>query len=153
MIFSLIFISGNLYVKNSEVIFKRTMNTILNNTDIETETDIKTLVDEFYKKVIIDPEIGMIFTEVVRLSWEKHIPVMYSFWNSILLGADTYTGNPMIKHIELNKIYPLSREHFERWLLLWEETVNENFSGVMADQAVTRAKNIASIMQSKIRSQ
>jgi len=34
--------------------------------------------------------------------------------------------------------------------LLWEETVNDNFSGTMADQAINRAKNIASIIQSKI---
>ncbi|MCB0729026.1 MAG: group III truncated hemoglobin, partial [Ignavibacteriae bacterium] len=111
---------------------------------------IKLLVDRFYEKVIIDPVIGMIFTEVVELSWEKHIPVMYSFWNSILFGANTYTGNPMIKHIELNKMFPLKTDHFERWLLLWEETVYENFSGEIADQAVSRAGNIASIMQTKI---
>lgn len=129
------------------------MNTIIKNKDLKTESDIKILLDKFYVKVIADPVIGVIFTEVVKLSWDKHMPVMYSFWNSILLGSNSYTGNPMIKHIELNKVFPLNQEHFERWLLLWEETVNENFSGTMADQAVSRAKNIASIMQSKIRIQ
>jgi len=47
--------------------------------DISTEADIKLLIDEFYKKVIDDSTIGFIFTEVVQLSWEHHIPVMYSF--------------------------------------------------------------------------
>lgn len=126
------------------------MNTLIKNKDLKTESDIKILLDKFYVKVIADPVIGKIFTEVIKLSWDKHMPVMYSFWNSILLGANSYTGNPMTKHIELNNIYPLTTDHFERWLLLWEETVNENFSGTMADQAISRAKNIASIMQSKI---
>jgi len=120
------------------------------NKDLKTESDIKVLIDSFYDKVITDPEIGMIFNDIAEVSWEKHLPVMYSFWSSILLGSNSYSGNPMIKHLELNKIFPLNEKHFARWLLLWEETVNDNFSGTIADQAVNRAKNIASIMQSKI---
>jgi hemoglobin len=96
--------------------------------------------------------IGFIFTEVVELSWEKHIPVMYSFWYSILFGKTTYNGNPMFKHIELNKKTELTKEHFERWIELWNETVKENFEGEKADEAVQRAQNIASIMQSKLKS-
>ena len=118
--------------------------------DILSESDVKHLVDEFYKKVLIDPIIGFIFTEVIALSWQKHIPIMYSFWNSILLGSNTYTGNPMIKHIKLNQKEFLKKEHFNRWLMLWEGTVNENFSGPKADEAISRAKNIAGIMQYKI---
>ena len=54
---------------------------------------------------------------------------MVSFWETILLGTITYKGNPMIKHIELNKLSPLKQSHFERWLTLWEETINESFTG------------------------
>lgn len=118
--------------------------------DITTEEDIKLLVDSFYKKVIPDKSIGFIFTEVVKLSWEKHIPVMYSFWSSILLGTNSYRNNPMIKHLELNKMAPLTSQHFDRWLVLWEETVNEFFEGKTAKEAIQRAKNIAALMQHKI---
>ncbi len=121
-----------------------------NKSDILTEADIQQLVDEFYKKVVADPLIGFIFTEVVQLSWQKHIPVMYSFWGSLLLGTNTYAGNPMIKHLELDKLVPLTKEHFERWLALWEGTVNENFEGPKADEAISRAKSIAGVMQLKI---
>jgi len=81
-------------------------------TDISTRAHIEILIDEFYKKVIADPVIGFIFTDVVKLSWEKHIPVMYSFWESMLLGENTYKGNPMVKHIELDKLVTLTPEHF-----------------------------------------
>jgi hemoglobin len=118
--------------------------------DISSETDVKHLLDSFYKKVIADPVIGFIFTEVIALSWEKHMPIMYSFWTSLLLGPNTYAGNPMIKHIELNQKTPLTKEHFERWLTLWESTVHENFSGPKADEAISRAKSISGIMQFKI---
>ena len=118
--------------------------------DIASETDVRHLVDEFYKQVVIDPVIGFIFTEVVELSWQKHMPIMYSFWNSILLGSNSYQGNAMIKHIELNQKVILTQDHFDRWLNLWESTVNENFKGAKASEAISRATNIAAIMQHKI---
>ena len=118
--------------------------------DISTEADIKLLVDEFYKKVVVDPTIGFIFNEVAHFSWETHIPIMYSFWSSILLGSNSYAGNPMVKHLELDKLIPLTKNHFDKWLELWEKTVRENFNGSQADEAVTRAKNIAGIMLFKI---
>ncbi|HLP51622.1 MAG TPA: group III truncated hemoglobin [Chitinophagales bacterium] len=118
--------------------------------DISTTADIKVLVDEFYKKVIADPTIGFIFTEVVQLSWQKHIPVMYSFWGSLLLGENTYKGNPMIKHMELDKLVTLTPAHFHAWLQLWVSTVNENFKGPKADEAIDRARSIAGIMLLKV---
>lgn len=119
-------------------------------TDISTRAHIEVLVDEFYKKVITDPVIGFIFTDVVKLSWEKHIPVMYSFWGTMLLGENTYKGNPMVKHMELDKLTTLTPQHFNRWLELWIATVQEHFAGPKAQEAIDRARSIAGIMLYKI---
>ncbi len=121
-----------------------------NKHDISSKQDIKLLVDSFYKKIIPDPNMGFIFTDVAKISWDVHIINMYSFWNTVLLGEDSYKGNPMIKHLELNDKVPLTNEHFNRWLQLWEETINENFNGEKANEAVIRAKNIAAAVESKI---
>lgn len=121
-----------------------------NKNDITTGADIKLLVDVFYKKVLPDPVIGFIFTDIVKLSLENHMPIMYSFWGSVLLGENKYSGNPMTKHIELDKKVALTNTHFERWLFLWEQTVRELFEGEKANEAIVRAKNIAAIMQHKI---
>ena len=61
--------------------------------DIEVNDPNAFLVDEFYKKVLKDEVIGYLFTEVVELSWDKHIPVMYDFWETVLLGNMKYKGN------------------------------------------------------------
>jgi hemoglobin len=124
-----------------------------NKKDIVNETDIKLLVDSFYNKVLRNPVIGFIFTEVAQLSLEKHMPVMYAFWGSILLGSQTYTGNPMAKHFELDNKTTLTAQHFAEWLLLWESTVNELFAGEKANEAIARAKNIAAVMQYQIQQQ
>ncbi len=118
--------------------------------DITSEEDIKLLIDSFYTKVVVDPVIGFIFTDVVKLSWETHIPIMYTFWGSILLGNHSYHGNPMAKHMDLDKKITLTQEHFDRWLALWEVTVKENFVGNKATEAINRAKMIAPLMLHKV---
>ena len=118
--------------------------------DITTTEDIDLLVRKFYEQVIPDTEIGHFFTKVADFSWEHHIPVLVSFWDSLLLGSNTYKGNPMIKHLDLNRLAPLQPQHFERWLQLWVQTVNAHYSGPKADEAISRAKSIAQVMQYKI---
>lgn len=121
--------------------------------DITTTEDIDLLVRKFYEQVIPDTEIGHFFTKVADFSWEHHIPVLVSFWDSLLLGSNTYKGNPMIKHLDLNRLAPLKPQHFERWLQLWVQTVNAHYSGPKAGEAISRAQNIAQAMQYKIAQQ
>lgn len=120
--------------------------------DIATEQDIQTLVDTFYKKVLADELIGPIFNDVAKLDWDKHMPIMYSFWGSMLLGTQSYRSNPMTKHINLDKLFRLEKVHFNRWLEIWEQNLKEHFFGEIAEQALTRARNIASVMEYKVRS-
>lgn len=119
-------------------------------SDIQNRKDIEKLVDAFYRQVLSDPVIGHFFTEVVQLQLDKHMPIMYSFWESALFGTGNYSGNPMTKHINLNQRSEMKPEHFERWVSLWECTVSNLFEGVKADLAKTRARNIAAIMSHKV---
>lgn len=121
--------------------------------DIENRKDVEFLVDEFYKQVVKDERIGLFFTNVVALDFEKHMPVMYDFWETTLLGNMVYKGNPMSKHLELNKKEPITSKHFERWLQLWEETLTAHFMGPIAQDALKRAQQIAGLMLFKIQQQ
>lgn len=112
--------------------------------------DVIFLIDTFYKKVIVNDIIGYIFNDVVKLDWEKHIPVMYDFWDSILFGTMTYQGNPIVRHIELDKKEPLTKVHFDEWLRLWKETVETHFEGKKAEEAIYRAGLMEKLMQWKI---
>ncbi len=118
--------------------------------DIETVQDIQLLVNSFYNKVKADTTIGFIFTDVVKVNWEKHLPVMYSFWENALFYTGTYEGNPMQIHKNLHKIAPLSAEHFKQWLHLFNTSVDELFAGKTATLAKQRALSIATAMQVKI---
>lgn len=114
--------------------------------DIETLNDIKKMVDHFYGKVRKDELIGPIFNEKIQNHWAEHLSKLYSFWQSILLGEQTYTGFPFPPHMQL----PISKEHFDRWLLLFTETMDSLFTGPTANEAKNRAYKIADIFQDKL---
>ena len=118
--------------------------------NLESREDIELLVNAFYRKVTADPKIGFFFTEVMKVDWEKHLPKMYAFWETILFGQMSYKGNPMAVHFPVNALQAMEKDHFERWLQLWRETVNENFTGFNADSAITKAENIARLMAFKM---
>ena len=110
--------------------------------DITNRSSIETLVNSFYQKVRQDEVIGYIFNDIAQVDWESHLPTMYRFWASVLLGEASFKGNPMRKHILLNAQERLTEVHFDRWLTLWETTVDEHFYGSMATEAKQRAQSI-----------
>jgi len=118
--------------------------------DISQRNDIELLINTFYEKVKTNAVIGYIFSDVVKVDWVSHMPVMYSFWASVLLNEQSYKGNAMTPHIALSKLVSLSQKEFDEWLLLFNSTVDLLFEGEKADEAKFRAENIARLMMHKI---
>jgi hemoglobin len=116
---------------------------------LESREDIEQLVNSFYAKVIKDEDC-IFFNDIAKVDWDKHLPKMYSFWESILFGQMTYKGNPMGVHFPINEIKAMEQKHFEQWLSLWTQTVEENFAGENADLAIYKAQNIAKLMAFKM---
>lgn len=117
---------------------------------LATREDIEFLVNAFYQVIIKDELIGYVFTDVVEVDWEAHFPVMYDFWESVLFGTGSYRGNPMLKHIELNRLEALPEAYFDRWIAQWEATVNTHFQGEKAEEAIAKAKSMKALMLFKI---
>lgn len=119
---------------------------------ITSREDVELLVNSFYEKVKTNPIIGPIFSDVVKVDWDEHLPKMYDFWAGVLLGERGYSGNPMVKHIALSKLTDMTNKEFDEWLAIFTETVDELFEGETADDAKYRATNIARLMLFKIES-
>ena len=111
-------------------------------SDIITVTDVAMLVNQFYDKVRQDGLLAPVFNSVINDNWESHLNRMTDFWSTILLYTKTYKDDPMPKHLPL----PVTKEHFDRWLDLFNQTLDELFEGSIADTAKKRAENIARIM-------
>lgn len=118
--------------------------------DIQSRSDIEQLITRFYGKVTKDEVIGFIFNEVMQVNWEKHLPVMYDFWEFILLDKPVYQRNAMDVHFEVNKKVKLEAAHFDRWMEIFTGTVDELFSGKTAELAKKRARSVADLMLLKM---
>lgn len=118
--------------------------------DIENRNDIQLLIDTFYIKVRKDESLGYLFDEIAKVDWEKHLPIMYDFWENLLFHSGNYKRNAMQVHLDLNEKSPLTKAHFDQWLLLFKDTVDELFSGENAHNAKTRALSVSTMIQIKI---
>ena len=114
--------------------------------DLRDPQDIRILVDTFYKKVQADPLLAPIFNDVARIDWAHHLPVMNQFWEKLLFRTGGYAGSPFPKHV----ILPLQTAHFERWLALFRQTVDELFDGAKALDAKGWAESIAHTFQQRM---
>ena len=119
-------------------------------TDISSRADIEKMVFQFYELVKADNTISFIFTDVVQMNWEKHIPVIVDFWETILLDNPVYKKNAMEVHYNINKQFPLHEKHFAAWLKIFNETLDEYFAGEKVLLAKKRAAGIAQLMMIKM---
>ena len=120
------------------------------SVDIRTREDCEHLVRAFYGRTLADPVLGFIFTDVAHLDLDTHVPRITAFWETVLLGAHTYSGGAFAPHARLNSKVTLYAGHFERWLWLWRMTVDERFAGPRATQAKQHAERVAAAFYSRL---
>jgi len=108
--------------------------------------DIKLLVDTFYLKVRKDELLGPVFESKIQDKWNEHLQKMYTFWQTLLFDEHTYFGRPFPPHTELE----VEKKHFDRWISIFFQTVEELFEGEKADEIKWRADRMAKMFSSKI---
>jgi len=85
------------------------------------EERIAAVVDEFYLRVQSDELLGPVFDAHID-NWGPHLDKMKDFWSSVLRRTGRYSGNPLMAHMQVPEI---TLEHFNRWVDLFRETVEE----------------------------
>lgn len=118
--------------------------------DIQNRADIEQLVNQFYDLVKQDTQIGPFFSDVIPVNWEKHLPIMYAFWENTMFHTGGFEGNPMQKHLAIHRTVPLTSDHFGRWLELFYQTVDALYEGENAETIKQRATSMATVMQIKM---
>ncbi|MEN9929600.1 MAG: hypothetical protein RLZZ231_1521 [Bacteroidota bacterium] len=121
--------------------------------DIQTPEQIFTVVDKFYKKLLADDKISYLFTDVVKIKLEEHLPILVTFWSQAILGTGGYVNNLTQIHLDVNAKSYLSKELFEIWLTHFEAAIDENFEGFNCERMKNQAHNLSTIMQIKIAQQ
>ena len=102
------------------------------------EPMIAELVRSFYGRARQDVLIGPVFEAAVE-DWDEHIGKITDFWSGVMLRTGRYDGRPMRPHL----ILPLTGEHFDRWLDLFEITAHEVCPPDISQAFIVRARRIA----------
>ena len=107
--------------------------------DIQNRKDIRKLVGTFYEKLLKDEVFNYIFLEVAKVDVLEHMDIIIDFWESALFQAGKYKDDLIEVHLNLNQQfnYGLNKEHFNKWLALFNQSVDEIFEGENATGAKT----------------
>jgi hemoglobin len=81
--------------------------------DIENRDDLLLLVQQFYEKLLADPSISYLFTDVAKINILHHLPVLVDFWDMVLFQSDTYRKNALQLHTAFHQKSRLQPQHFE----------------------------------------
>jgi hemoglobin len=111
--------------------------------DIKSREDVAFFVESFYSKVLKNDELKGFFS---KLDFQAHLPKMIHFWAFVLLDEPNYTTNVTEKHLKM----PLKKENFDTWIHLFNQTIDENFSGELAELAKQRAYTIGWTISNKM---
>ena len=119
-------------------------NLLNDKRELNNREDIEFLVHSFYECILNDEMLAPFFK---TLDFEMHLPKMIDFWCFVLLGETGYSTNVVEKHIHM----PLKAENFERWLEIFNNTLDANFEGENVEIAKQRAFTIAWTTKSKMK--
>ena len=103
------------------------------------------MVRRFYADVAQDDLLGPIFDDVAHVDWAAHLPKLTAFWCRALFAQPGYQGNPYRSHQEVHALAPFGVEHFERWLDLFEATLDDGWRGPKVEQARALALKVADV--------
>jgi hemoglobin len=111
--------------------------------EISDDRDIRLLVDTFYNRAKNDDLLAPIFADRFRY---HGLDPLYTYWQTILADEDPQVEIPFPKHADL----PLTHQHFDRWLSLFHQTVDDLFIGAVAEKAKFRAIRMSEVFRYKM---
>lgn len=114
--------------------------------DLATRADVEQLVRDFYRDAAMDDLLGPVFA-AAHVDWPHHIATLTDFWCWQLFGERGYVGNPLRAHEPVHARTPFTAAHYDRWLDLFEETVDQSFAGPAAELAKGRARRMAGALR------
>jgi len=118
--------------------------------DIESRSDIDTVLVSFYQKAFTDNLIGLFFTEVVPLNLTTHLPVITDFWEAVIFNTHSYRKNVMEIHQHIHQLSSIKKQHLDRWVQIFTITIDEHFAGEKTNLMKQRAASIATLMDIKL---
>lgn len=118
--------------------------------DLDNRRKVHDVVVAFYREVVFDDLLAPVFGEVAEVDWAVHIPKLIDYWCQVLLGERGYNGYILGPHRAVHDLRPFHAELFDRWYLLWVDSIDARWAGPHAERAKTHAARIAHVLARKL---
>ena len=126
------------------------MTPVSGKPDLDSRENIAAFVDEFYRHILADEQLAPIFLDVAAIDLARHLPHIKDYWCKLLLGEKRYKRHTMNIHRQLHGKQPLQPGDFQRWLALFNATLDEGFAGERTERARRVAASIAGNMEASL---
>jgi len=123
------------------------VNTTAQKPDLDSRQHIERFIDSFYQRLLADERLAPIFLDVAVIDLAVHLPHIKDYWCKLLLGEKGYRRHTMNIHRQLHGRQPLQPGDFQRWLALFNATLDEHFAGEGTERARRVATAIAANME------
>ncbi|MCH2174722.1 MAG: group III truncated hemoglobin [Lentisphaeria bacterium] len=111
--------------------------------DIQSREDLEIFLRGFYEEAMKD---DLLSEKFAGMDLESHMPTIIDFWQMLTIGGATYKGRPFDVHMGRQ----LRKEHFERWLTLFQQQLLLRNDGSVSRQVLQQARQIAAVFQHKL---
>ena len=118
--------------------------------DLLGRTEVHDLVVAFYREIAFDDLLAPVFEEVAEVDWASHIPRLIDYWCRVLFGHPGYDGWLLGAHQHVHQLQAFEPELFDRWYLLWKESVDRTWAGPNAERAKAHAAHIAGVLARRL---
>ena len=126
------------------------MTTTSQKPDLDSRQHIERFIDSFYQRLLADERLAPIFLDVADIDLTVHLPHIKDYWCKLLLGEKGYRRHTMNIHRQLHGRQSLQPGDFQRWLALFNATLDEHFAGEGSERARRVATAIAANMEASL---
>lgn len=122
--------------------------------DLDTRSEIAEFVTRFYREIAQDERFHLWFETIAHVDWHAHTGELTDFWAGVLLGEPHTRAEQVIEgHRWLHEAAPFDSDLFDRWLEIFDTTLDDGWTGPMTESARSRGHGIAWAMSKRLTGQ
>ena len=119
--------------------------------DLDDPVEVAELVTRFYRQIAQDERFHHYFGVLARVDWDAHTRDLTKFWVGALLSErDRDPASVFEAHRWLHEASAFDADLFDRWLEIFDTTLDEGWCGPGAERARRRAHGYAWAMAKRL---
>jgi len=119
--------------------------------DLDTREEVAEFVTRFYRDIAQDDRLHPYFNTIAKVDWHAHTLDLTDFWTGLLFdGPHTPADEVIEAHRWLHDTEAFDAALFDRWLQIFDATLEDGWVGPYADQASRRAHGFAWAMARRL---